>query len=356
MTLREFISTHRDEILALCVRKLKQVSPERSEEVLADNLAIIIDEIVRALAHEEGLAVSSPLPGASPTAAQHGRRRKQLGYEIEKLARDFGSISDATGELGAKHGLSFRAEEYRIFNTCIDSAISAALESYWNEAQAEESQAVTERIGFLAHELRNALASAQMALSIMAREHLSVQSRTGAVLRRGLSRAESLVGQALLEVQLRAGVRAELRPRRIAELLHDIEDSTVLERGVQLKVEADDALKIDCDDRLLTSAVSNLVQNAVKFTHRGGTIVLRAHGDAAQVVIEVEDECGGLPPGKDKELFEPFVQRGSDRRGVGLGLSITQEAIAAHGGTLSVRNLPGKGCIFVVLLRRSTAG
>ena len=73
---------------------------------------------------------------------------------------------------------------------------------------------------------------------------------------------------------------------------------------------------------------------------------------ATQVVIEVEDECGGLPPGKAEELFQPFEQRGGDRSGLGLGLAISRQGVEANGGAIEVKDLPGKGCIFSITLPR----
>jgi hypothetical protein len=75
------------------------------------------------------------------------------------------------------------------------------------------------------------------------------------------------------------------------------------------------------------------------------------------VLIDVEDECGGLPPGKAEDLFRPFEQRGADKSGLGLGLSISMKGVRANGGEIRVRNLPGKGCTFTVdLPRASTDG
>jgi signal transduction histidine kinase len=62
----------------------------------------------------------------------------------------------------------------------------------------------------------------------------------------------------------------------------------------------------------------------------------------------VEDECGGLPPGTAETLFRPFEQRGTNRAGLGLGLSISRQAVEADGGKISVRDIPGKGCVFRV--------
>ena len=66
------------------------------------------------------------------------------------------------------------------------------------------------------------------------------------------------------------------------------------------------------------------------------------------MLIEVEDECGGIPETKD-DPFQPFGdRRGNDRTGLGLGLSIARKAVRAHHGDIHIRNLPGKGCIFVI--------
>src|SRR5580658_4761085 len=95
------------------------------------------------------------------------------------------------------------------------------------------------------------------------------------------------------------------------------------------------------DRQLLAAAVSNLLQNAFKFTRPRGHVALKASSTDARVLIEVEDECGGLPPGKIDELFRPFEQRGHDRTGLGLGLSISRKSVEANGGQIRVRDVPG---------------
>jgi hypothetical protein len=68
--------------------------------------------------------------------------------------------------------------------------------------------------------------------------------------------------------------------------------------------------------------------------------------------MDVEDECGGLPPGDVEGLFRPFEQRSAKRKGLGLGLHICRKSVEASGGVIRVRDLPGKGCIFTVDLPR----
>ena len=103
-------------------------------------------------------------------------------------------------------------------------------------------------------------------------------------------------------------------------------------------------------ERLL-GALSNLLQNAFKFTRPRSEFSLSAHvGDAGEVFIDVEDHCGGLAPGAEEIMFRPCTRHHEDKSGLGLGLSIARQNVEADGGTLSVRNVPGTGCVFTIRL------
>jgi len=126
------------------------------------------------------------------------------------------------------------------------------------------------------------------------------------------------------------------------------------ERGLRFTVvRVDGDVAIEADRQILSSVVGNLLQNAFKFTRAEGHVSLRSSADADRVRLEVEDECGGLPPGDPRALFLPFKQRGDDRTGLGLGLAISRRGVEASGGVLKVRNLPGKGCVFTIDLPRA---
>jgi signal transduction histidine kinase len=122
------------------------------------------------------------------------------------------------------------------------------------------------------------------------------------------------------------------------------------ERRVSLAFHVENDVTILVDARLVRSALSNLVRNAVKFSHEGGSVEVRARGGEEHVVIEVEDSCGGLPSGAVERLFAPFAQLGTDRSGFGLGLAIAKQAADAHGGVIRAQDLPGVGCIFALEL------
>jgi C4-dicarboxylate-specific signal transduction histidine kinase len=71
------------------------------------------------------------------------------------------------------------------------------------------------------------------------------------------------------------------------------------------------------------------------------------------VLIEVADECGGLPDGTPDSQFRPFEQRHADRTGLGLGLAFSKWAVEGNGGYLSARSLPPVGCVFTIDLPRA---
>jgi signal transduction histidine kinase len=84
-------------------------------------------------------------------------------------------------------------------------------------------------------------------------------------------------------------------------------------------------------------------------------VTLRGSATPDRALVEVEDQCGGLPDGHVNDLFQPFVQRGGDRTGLGLGLAISRWGVEANNGRISARNLPGRGCIFSIDLPRGPA-
>ncbi|WP_309246788.1 sensor histidine kinase [Ramlibacter montanisoli] len=93
-----------------------------------------------------------------------------------------------------------------------------------------------------------------------------------------------------------------------------------------------------------------MLQNAFKFTQPGTLVTLSANPVGKEVDIDVADHCGGLPTGAAGTLFTPFAQHGTDRSGLGLGLSIARRSVEAEGGQLGVRDVPGVGCVFTMRL------
>jgi signal transduction histidine kinase len=170
------------------------------------------------------------------------------------------------------------------------------------------------------------------------------------VLTRSVVGLRDLIDTALADVRLEAGLhhRGPVSLRVFVDEIALAAQMHADSRKVELVVESvDPALVINVDPQLLTSALMNLLHNAFKYTHLPGRVVLRTRNEPGRILIEVEDECGGLPETKD--AFRPFGDRRSgDRSGLGLGLSISRRAVVANGGEIRALSLPGKGCIFTI--------
>ncbi|MDQ3364913.1 MAG: HAMP domain-containing histidine kinase [Myxococcota bacterium] len=348
--LHDFLTRNRDEIIARCERHYRQRRPERPAEELLHRIPAFIDEVIKAERRIAGIDDHSKLPGDTAEACAQGEQRFHDGYRIDELAWDFGAISNVIGELAIEQDHTLDPRSYQMLNQCIDSGIAQSISTFFALSRERAEQETAEFIGSLGHELRNALGSATMAFSIVKSGQVGLESRTARVLERSLQRLDHLVSQTLTVVRMKSHRELERSVIRLQGLLEDVEGAAQLERGITLALAVDPHLMLEADSRLLEMALGNLVQNAIKFTHGSGRVEVRAQRTDHGVIIEVEDQCGGLGDVSSKELFRPFVQDRSKARGVGLGLSITRQAIEAHGGSLSVRDLPGKGCIFTISL------
>ena len=92
----------------------------------------------------------------------------------------------------------------------------------------------------------------------------------------------------------------------------------------------------------------NLMNNAIKFTHPGGSIILKARVERDNLVVEVQDSGLGISPDKQKVLFEPYRSLEGDEHlsGLGLGLSLSKTLVELHRGRIWVKSERGKGSTF----------
>jgi signal transduction histidine kinase len=207
-------------------------------------------------------------------------------------------------------------------------------------------------VGFLVHELRNAISTATLAVGAIEFGYMAMSGATGAVLKRSLVSLTALINHAVSEV--RHGVAPERVVFGVAPFLADADATARLDANASncrlTTLPAESSLRVAGNRALLLAALANLLQNAFKFTTPHTDVTLSAHIAGERVLIEVADHCGGLPPGAAEHLFVPFSQRNDDKSGLGLGLAIARDNVEADGGTLSVWDVPGCGCIFTISL------
>jgi signal transduction histidine kinase len=287
------------------------------------------------------------------SAGAYGIELQKSGYTLSHVVHGYGAICQAITELAVAQAVAITTAEFRQLNQCLDTAIAGAVTTFQAQRAEGDNVRETEHLGFLAHELRNALSIVNISLRLIQGGTVGFGGSTGQVLDRALKRINELINRSLTEVRMRVDPKVHKEPASLLQLVNQIAVSAEVEaraKGQELLIDIDPDLQIDADQYLLFSALSNLVQNAVKYSHAGGTIRIRGGVNGDRATIEVEDECGGLGLTKPSDLFKPFEQHNHIHDGLGLGLTIAQRAIELNGGTIDVENLPGEGCIFRITL------
>jgi PAS domain S-box-containing protein len=122
---------------------------------------------------------------------------------------------------------------------------------------------------------------------------------------------------------------------------------------VMLEIPQDIPALIEADGTMIDRVVSNLLDNAVKYTHRGGPVTVRAVCRDQELLIEVADSGTGIQECHLPYIFDAFYRASKDTKGSGLGLSIAKNIIEAHGGKIWVESLYGKGSTFRFTLPKS---
>jgi signal transduction histidine kinase len=372
--LHEFLTAHRDDLIDRCRSKvLKRRAPKVTDAELEHGIPLFLDQLIKTLTVEQSSdplqsrSVSGPSDGGGSasseigtTAAQHGLELMHHGFTVDQVVHDYGDLCQAVTEMAFEHAVPVQAIEFQTLNRCLDNAIADAVTefSYARELSVAEkgARAFNERMGFLGHELRNFIHTAQLAFDAVQQGKVGAVGATGDLVKRSLLGIRALLDRALADVRAAAEIPVHVELFSVADFIAEVNVSASLEAQVRkckfVVVTVDPRLAVDADRALLISAVTNLLQNAFKFTVAHTEVSLRAYGIADRVRIDVEDHCGGLPAGVADTIFVPFTQGSADKSGLGLGLSIAQRVVEANQGTLSVRDQPGTGCVFTIDLPR----
>ncbi len=361
--LREFIVAHRDQIIERTKQRASErMPPGAAGTQLERGVPTLLTQVVAALAAAQApRLVGAPIgQHIGDSAAVHGRELLKDGLTIAQVVNGYGDLCQVVTDLAGDAAIAISAHEFHVFNRCLDDAISGAVSAYSEQRERNLAYEGRERLGVLEHEMRNLLNTMTLSFAIIREGKVGVGGSTGAMLARSMAGLCALVDRAVAEVRLEECPPA-LEPISMVEFMEEMQVSgAVLANGYGLQLTVhpvDRDLTVDGDWHLLASAVSNLLQNAFKFSRKNGHVSLTTRVAGPRVFLDVADECGGLPAGTAQSLFQPFVRGGANRAGLGLGLSIALAAVRANHGDIQVRDIPGSGCVFTIdlPLRASTA-
>lgn len=366
-----FIANNRDELLARCKAKVAQRPRRAATEVqLSNGLPLFIEQLQRTLEAEEenngaqSLLISGAAGGSASnqsemgiSATAHGKQLLELGFTVDQVVHDYGDLCQAITDLAVERDAPFGVDEFRTLNRCLDNAIADAVTAFSFQRDAllarGRQHAVEQRIGFLAHELRNSVSSASLAVTALEMGNLPISGATGAVLKRALHAMSRLIDSAVAEVRENTTADEGRSVFPVDALMADAASAASLNARnacTLTVVPVDGSIEVYADRERALGAIANLLQNALKFTAPGTEVTLSAAVEGAMVRLDVSDHCGGLAHGSIERMFAPFTQRSTDRSGLGLGLSIARQSVELDGGTLTARDVPGTGCVFSLRL------
>lgn len=365
----KFLSNNREDLIDRCkVKVALRARRTVSADQLAKGVPLFLDQLIRTLHAEddgedgESLRISGASGGDSLvlsemgiSAAAHGRILLDLGFTLDEVVHNYGDICQSITDLAVERDAPFSIDQFRTLNRCLDNAIADAVTGFAQQRDEaislQSSVDENQRLGFLVHELRNYLQTATLAFTALESGKLAIGGSTAGLVKRSLASIAGLLTESISGVRLSA-VHLTNETFSVAVLVADAKVTASLfarTSGCTFIVPVvDPTLTVTGNRVLLAAALVNLLQNAFKFTRPKSEITLTAYGVGDRVLLDVQDHCGGLPEGAAENLFRPFKQVGADKSGLGLGLSIARRSVEADGGSLSVRDLPGSGCVFTI--------
>ncbi|MEW5871140.1 MAG: GAF domain-containing protein [Chloroflexota bacterium] len=233
----------------------------------------------------------------------------------------------------------------------IAAARQIITETVWHDLRSPLST-VLGAINLMEQDIQSSAGRGEPGPSLLIREGLHIAQRGT---RRVLDLAESLLDVSRMQSGSIELARGPLDLHTLAE--HVVRDygAQANEFGVQLRSEVPDSLpKADADGGKISRVLTNLVDNALKFTPAGGLVLLSATPQTdGMLAVRVSDSGPGIPENYRDKIFERFAQvpeqRGR-RRGTGLGLTFCRLAVEAHGGRIWVEERPGGGSVFTFTL------
>jgi PAS domain S-box-containing protein len=348
------------------------VDPEKAKTVLANFEPCTLKQKLGA-AHVietgEPEMVSKISPGMIDQAIpDEGRRewlrrlglKSYIGVPLKRGRETIGAIVWVMAESGRHHDKMDLSVAVALGERASIAVENARLFEDLRLARTEAVAANRSKDEFLAvlgHELRNPLAPIVLSLELMKRRGDDSPERV--VIERHVKHLRRLVDD-LLDVSRITSSKATLtkEPLDVAEIVAsaiDLVRPLLEQRHHDVMVTVDPGTRVEGDAVRLAQVVSNLLNNAAKYSEPGTPIGIEAHVEGAEVVLTVRDAGIGIDPSVLPRIFDPFVQQPQalDRAqgGLGLGLAIVRGLVHLHGGTVSAHSDgQGRGSEFVVRL------
>ncbi|MDQ3032786.1 MAG: sensor histidine kinase [Myxococcota bacterium] len=367
MSFADFIEQNREQIIREWVSFASERIPSTkgmSEIALRDHAGELLQAVVEdmktpqtaAQTHEKSQGLDEGGRLAS-VGHHHASERLAGGFDIEHLLSEFRALRASVLRLWSEeHGEDH--EETTRFSEAIDESLTASVVRYSQTLQRTREQF----LAMLGHDLRSPLSAITMGAAALARaEELDdAHARIAMRILSSAHRMSRMVADLLDFARTRLGEAIPIvrRPTDLGVVCRAImEEHAVVHPGCRLRLQTHGDLVGEWDADRLTQLVSNLVANAIQHGKEHGEVTVRAEGRGDRVEVRVHNTSEPISESVLRHIFEPLVRGPSgdgnrNATGLGLGLYIAQQIVAAHGGTIDVTSTAEDGTAFVVDLAR----
>ncbi len=310
---------------------------------------------------------NTPLADALDEAFETGvaHRTDEILVSLDKAGD--GNLEDVYFTFTLQPILRPSGEVYGMMAVAVDVTpqVSARKTLEANQAHHEQlvreleaaNRAKDEFLAMLGHELRNPLSPMVTAVELMKMRGVGDAEHERKIIERQLANVVTLVDDLLDVSRITRGVlqldRSRVSVGAAARRALEQAGPLLEQRKHHVDVDVEEGLEVDGDESRLAQVIANLLTNAAKYTSPGGNIQLRATRENGDVVVIVRDDGIGIEEGKADELFAAFTreQRDPNTGGLGLGLAIVENLVAAHGGSVELRSEgTGEGTVAIVRL------
>ncbi len=348
------LRTNREQILSCWEAQVRALPPFQGLDVthLRDHVPELLDELDSWI-EESARRTDRPTEKRLPAASEHAEQRLDLGFDLRTLVYEYRLLRRAVfATCGVPRG---REEELVAVNDAIDQAIAESVSRHAEEARGRMEETRDRLIGIVSHDLRNPLAGIVSGASAMLRAGDLGERHTQTLQRvlRAANRMARVVANALDFTRARLGASFALAraPTDLARICRDALEEVELGGPVRpIDFQSSGDVRGEWDEDRIARVVHNLLSNALKFSL--SAVHLRLRGEEREVVLEVANDGAPMLEEAQGAVFEP-LWTSDPQAGLGLGLYIVAQIVAAHGGTVGVRSVSGEGTTFTVRLPRT---
>lgn len=305
-------------------------------------------------------ALIGELACSDPVHVEGLRRRGLVSAIVVPLPAP-GGIRGSLAFASAESGRTYDDDDLRVVEDLGRTAGLTIENAILRGSLDRAADARNRLLAVLSHDLRNPLGSIKLRASAISSEDQSVRRHVAAVLR-NVDQMAKLLGDLVDFAKLEAGaLQPVVSPCDVGSLVRDAIDTIepiARQKSVLLSCEhVDEAPPVECDRERIKQVLLSLLDNAVKFSQKGGRVRVTTSSWENRVVVSVSDSGPGIEEEELEKIFEPYYRGARETcRGIGLGLSIARSLVEAHGGRIEVESRLGTGTCFSFSLESARVG